>query len=485
MPACFAVAMLPCSARATAADLYLRPTSRNTPTTTSSSSRGHAADDAFCSAPVLASPPDHQYVPVGGNQLLGPSATPQHQSLPPQRTSTTSSSRPSTAAGAAAPVPGCCSLSQLCAGRGLAAADVGALHDLEVQLAALAPRLAAFAVCLRVQLLPVLPWLGGQGGQALLEGTAGLAQEVGAAAVGLGQLSCLLPAGPVKGAAAVAGSAKAAAARLRAAGGAGTWGDASSGGADQAVGGNDPGALAAAESVPKVQNADPELFADLQRLQEQVAAAAACSQKLASLTSSSSTPGKRLTPAQQEQQAQQQAGLARHLREAQQVLRQVSRGVTRHLWRHQVLVTQLRVLAGCGAAGGRLVAGLVQQLAEALTAAAGACGGRCALVATAEHPRYPPTLGASGTGLMWWQWSLGAAPTCQTLCSTAVHTAMLVEGCAWQSYIAYCSVLRACMLHPAMWLCTDRLLCCAVQLQQRTRRWRPPAPGLCPLWGAW
>jgi hypothetical protein len=131
----------------------------------------------------------------------------------------------------------------------------------------------------------------------------------------------------------------------------------------------------AADDVPKVQDADPELIGQLQRLQEQVGAAAACSQKLASITSSSgSTPGKRLTAAQQEQQAQQQAGLQRHLRDAQQVLQQVSRGVTRHLWRHQVLVTQLRALAGCGAAGGRLVAGLVQQLAEALTATAGGCG---------------------------------------------------------------------------------------------------------------
>lgn len=51
------------------------------------------------------------------------------------------------------------SIGQLCSGQGLAHADTSKVHQLEAQLVALAPQLAALAVALRATVLPALPWL--------------------------------------------------------------------------------------------------------------------------------------------------------------------------------------------------------------------------------------------------------------------------------------------------------------------------------------
>ena len=115
-------------------------------------------------------------------------------------------------------------LLQLCKGQGLTVTDVAAFHQLELDLTSLAPKLAALALQLRTLLLPLLPWLAPAAAASLTKSTAELAEATAAAAGGLNQLCCLLPAGPLLSANGVAMAAKGARRRGEAGEAAGAWG---------------------------------------------------------------------------------------------------------------------------------------------------------------------------------------------------------------------------------------------------------------------
>lgn len=76
-------------------------------------------------------------------------------------------------------------------------ANPGATHQLEAQLATLAPRLAAHAVVLRAAVLPAMPWLSVEAVDRLQAETAQVAQAAAECANSLSQLCCLLPGAPV------------------------------------------------------------------------------------------------------------------------------------------------------------------------------------------------------------------------------------------------------------------------------------------------
>ncbi|GIL46453.1 hypothetical protein Vafri_3451 [Volvox africanus] len=87
------------------------------------------------------------------------------------------------------------SMAAIAGGQAVLLADPLLAHRLELQLAAVAPKLAALAVLLKTQLLPAMPWLGLEAADRLQaevgEASEGVAQSVEA----LVQLCSLLPAG--------------------------------------------------------------------------------------------------------------------------------------------------------------------------------------------------------------------------------------------------------------------------------------------------
>ncbi|GIL71291.1 hypothetical protein Vretifemale_1873 [Volvox reticuliferus] len=90
---------------------------------------------------------------------------------------------------------GVTSMAAIAGGQAVLLADPLLAHRLELQLAAVAPKMAALAVLLKTQLLPAMPWLGLEAADRLQaevgEASEGVAQSVEA----LVQLCSLLPAG--------------------------------------------------------------------------------------------------------------------------------------------------------------------------------------------------------------------------------------------------------------------------------------------------
>ncbi|PNW70612.1 hypothetical protein CHLRE_17g727050v5 [Chlamydomonas reinhardtii] len=118
---------------------------------------------------------------------------------------------------AAVPPPPGPSVAAIASGQAALLADPLLAHRLELQLAAVAPKLAAVAVLLKTQLLPAMPWLSMEASDRLQAETSEAAESVAQAAEGLVQLCSLLPAGAaVFGDAAVAGEPKRRAAEVEA-----------------------------------------------------------------------------------------------------------------------------------------------------------------------------------------------------------------------------------------------------------------------------
>ncbi|KAG2428681.1 hypothetical protein HXX76_011386 [Chlamydomonas incerta] len=118
---------------------------------------------------------------------------------------------------AAAPPPPGPSVAAIASGQAALLADPLLAHRLELQLAAVAPKLAAVAVLLKTQLLPAMPWLSMEASDRLQAETSEAAESVAQAAEGLVQLCSLLPAGAaVFGDAAVAAEPKRRAAEVEA-----------------------------------------------------------------------------------------------------------------------------------------------------------------------------------------------------------------------------------------------------------------------------
>ncbi|KAG2449684.1 hypothetical protein HYH02_005213 [Chlamydomonas schloesseri] len=135
------------------------------------------------------------FIPAGGNRFLQAAAA-----------AAAAADDGSGMAAAAAPPPAGPSVAAIASGQAALLADPLLAHRLELQLAAVAPKLAAVAVLLKTQLLPAMPWLSMEASDRLQAETSEAAESVAQAAEGLVLLCSLLPAG-----AAVFGDAPAAA----------------------------------------------------------------------------------------------------------------------------------------------------------------------------------------------------------------------------------------------------------------------------------
>ncbi|GFR45616.1 hypothetical protein Agub_g7023 [Astrephomene gubernaculifera] len=130
------------------------------------------------------------FIPAGGNRFLLLDPSPQNSGG--GRDDSTSSD-PSTGTRPSM-LP---SVAALCNGGGVFLADPVLAHRLEVAVAALAPRLAALAVAVRVLLLPAMPWLGLEAADRMQAEVGEVAASAAQVSEALSQLAALLPAGAV------------------------------------------------------------------------------------------------------------------------------------------------------------------------------------------------------------------------------------------------------------------------------------------------
>ncbi|GLC42703.1 hypothetical protein PLESTB_001129400 [Pleodorina starrii] len=147
----------------------------------SSEPRGGGGDGAAGFGPTWLVP----FIPAGGNRFL----------LAGGGDAAAAAAADDLAGAGAGGGGGSVAVAEIACGQAVLLADPLLAHRLELQLAAVTPRLAALAVLVRTQLLPAMPWLGLEAADRLQAEVGEAAESVAQCVEGLVQLCSLLPAG--------------------------------------------------------------------------------------------------------------------------------------------------------------------------------------------------------------------------------------------------------------------------------------------------
>jgi hypothetical protein len=249
---------------------------------------------------------------------------------------------------------------QLCDGQGVLMADAARVADLEQQLVALGPHLAALAVALKAQVLPAMPWLDAQ----LPCECAELAESVGAAASQLLELGCLVGQQCMLRPGAQAAAAASVSRQAAAAATAGQWGHQEASAPAQA-----PGQLptVAQEALSQLSSCIEAAVAEARE--------AGCSKRpqpggASSIGRTSGGGGGGGTaPAQQHV-----AAVLHQLAASQRLLRQLGLHCRMAAAKQALLHEQLQFAATATAAQARLAGGLVNEVAGAIQSCTGGGG---------------------------------------------------------------------------------------------------------------